>query len=85
MNTPKEQPLKSPLAALYEELERHDWFYHFSDDHRVWTAGSAKENALTAKAKTIPGGLSLLDEYGKHVFSGQPWNTPKAPKPEKPN
>jgi hypothetical protein len=27
-------------------LTRHDWYYHFSDDNRVYTSGVASENKI---------------------------------------
>jgi len=29
----------TPGERLRTQLERHDWYYHYSDDHRVWSAG----------------------------------------------
>tara|TARA_R100000734_G_C3306873_1_gene97379 strand:+ start:539 stop:772 length:234 start_codon:yes stop_codon:yes gene_type:complete len=25
--------------TLKKQLESHDWFYHYSDDHRYWSSG----------------------------------------------
>lgn len=27
-------------------LERHDWYYAYSDDHRVWTKGREESDAI---------------------------------------
>lgn len=36
------------LAEYKEALARHDWFYYFSDDHRVWSGGEvASKNILS--------------------------------------
>ncbi len=69
------------LAELYRELEAHDWYYEQSEDARVYRAG--RENALRLEltAKTINGGLNLCKAFAKHVFSGPPYGTVKAPKP----
>lgn len=32
--------------TLMERLERHDWYYAYSDDHRVWKAGVNEEKKL---------------------------------------
>ncbi len=72
------------LLELYNELERHDWFHMMSDDHSVWKRGAADASRLVAIAPTIPGGADLLVAYQQHMFSGEPWKTEKAPKPERP-
>lgn len=72
------------LAELYTELERHDWFHAMSDSAEVHERGDANWNRLKSEADKIPGGLDLMTNYAKHVFSGEPFGTPKAPKPEMP-
>ena len=32
--------------TLMERLVRHDWYYAYSDDHRVWKAGQAEGQKL---------------------------------------
>lgn len=32
--------------AYVEMLKSHDWFYAYSDDHRVWATGNAVEKVL---------------------------------------
>lgn len=73
------------LTQLWDQLDRHDWFYNYSDDHRVWSAGLAEESRLRAEAGRIPGGTELYESFAKHHFSGEPWKTPKQPKPERPS
>jgi len=73
------------LAELYRELERHDWFYAMSDDHRVYTARHDDERRLQREAATIEGGRDLMSAYSQHVFSGPAFGTPKAPKPPRPD
>jgi len=72
------------LQQLYDELERHDWFYAMSDDDRVYRAGSANASRLILQAAAVPGGAELMSAYQKHVFSGEPWGSTKTPKPERP-
>jgi hypothetical protein len=38
------------LEAYKEALERHDWTYAFSDDHRWYCSGMAVEKVLKALA-----------------------------------
>jgi hypothetical protein len=72
------------LTELYKELERHDWFHAMSDSAEVHMRGDANWNRLKSEADRIPGGLDLMTNYAKHVFSGEAFGTPKAPKPAKP-
>lgn len=72
------------LAELYTELERHDWFHAMSDSAEVHERGDANWNRLKSEADKIPGGLDLMTNYAKHVFSGEPFGTPKHLKPDKP-
>lgn len=48
MKTHQEQ-----MKELETMLRNHDWYYHFSDDSRVWRAGEAKTAELTAKVKSL--------------------------------
>jgi hypothetical protein len=34
------------IEQFFNEASRHDWFYDYSDDHRVWTAGNEYKNNL---------------------------------------
>lgn len=41
---------------LEKELRSHDWYYHYSDDHSVWSRGRAqwqKISALLKKAQEV--------------------------------
>ena len=33
---------------LMEQLRNHDWYYAYSDDHRVWTRGEQENKRLRA-------------------------------------
>lgn len=72
------------LQQLYDELQRHDWFYHMSDDNRAYTAGAANAARLVLEAAAIPGGAQLMSAYQRHAMSGEPWTKEKHPKPERP-
>ncbi len=71
------------LTEFWDNLNSHDWYYAFSDDGRVWRAGDAAEKRLEEIAKESPKHRELLEAFSNHHFSGEPWNTPKAPKPER--
>lgn len=73
------------LKEFYDLLERHDWFYSYSDDHSVWLAGTRRVDELRAIA--AKGGqeyADLLKAYEDHMFTGKSWNTEQAPKPVRP-
>lgn len=74
------------LKEFYNELEKHDWYYYFSDDMSVDRRGAANRARLLKVAED--GGEAykkLWDAYESHMFTGEPWKTPKAPKPEMPS
>ena len=72
------------LQEFYDQCERHDWYYDYSDDNRVWEAGLASLGSLQAAAKESPAHQALLDAFNAHQFTGKPWGNEKAPKPERP-
>ena len=72
------------LSQFWDELNRHDWYYDFSDDFSVWKRGSDRDKELRVMANESPAHQELMDKFSKHYFSGKPWGTDKAPKPERP-
>ena len=68
----------------WDTLNRHDWYYHFSDDGRVWRAGEAATAKLESEARVEPWKQTMYEAFAKHMFSGDAWNTEQAPKPERP-
>jgi hypothetical protein len=72
------------LTEFYAELERHDWYYHFSDDHSVWCAGEAESAKMRSIAEQSPAHKELYDQFCAHRFSGESFGKPKAPAPVKP-
>ena len=42
------------LIQQYEEkLSSHDWYYVYSDDHRIWTSGEAQSRELNKLSKSL--------------------------------
>lgn len=72
------------LCEYYKELEKHDWFYRMTDDHRVWQIGKKASARIVRLSKGSPEHETMHLAYRKHVFSGPNWGTEKAPKPTKP-
>jgi hypothetical protein len=74
-----------PLTEFYDMIDRFDWSYMMSDDHRVWEQGSAQESKLLSIAKQSPEHQALWDGFKKHWWSGPYMGTERAPKPERPS
>lgn len=72
------------LAMFWDALDRFDWFYPFSDDPRVYRSGHSRNAALMKLAGATPKHVALYIAFRDFVFSGPPWGTEKAPKPERP-
>ena len=51
------------LADYRAALAAHDWFYEFSDDHRVWGNGRNQEARLRLMAKTLDPDLTIWKQY----------------------
>ncbi len=72
------------LREFYELLEKHDWYYMYSDEYRVWKKGEEEASTIQQIVKQSEEHRKLLEEYSKHMFSGPQWGTEKGPKPERP-
>lgn len=72
------------LQSYYNLLDLHDWYYDFSDDHFVWSRGADVHALITKISAESLAHTNLYLEFKKHFFSGEPWSTPKHPKPERP-
>lgn len=75
---------KISLTDYWNRLNGHDWYYDFSDDHRVWKEGHAVQKELEGIARQSPDHKALYEGFGSHHFSGPSWGTPKTPKPPRP-
>jgi hypothetical protein len=73
------------LTEYYDKLDGFDWYYDFSDDHRVYTAGEVrKANLIGMSTKGGDEFKELYSAFKRHHFSGPAWSTDKEPKPERP-
>jgi len=67
------------LTEFYDLLEGHDWYYEYSDDYSVWSAGHKKQKAIELIAIQNKGRYKLLyDAYSTHIFN----HTDKPPRPK---
>ena len=55
------------LTTLESLLKTHDWFYQYSDDHRVWKKGSDQEDEIR-RQKDICCGLGL-DSVANELYN----------------
>tara|TARA_X000000950_G_scaffold283858_2_gene385667 strand:+ start:1888 stop:2121 length:234 start_codon:yes stop_codon:yes gene_type:complete len=52
----------------FEELTKHDWYYDYSDDHRVWTKGRENLKRIQAIAQEIPLFSQMYQDYSNWIF-----------------
>jgi len=72
------------LNEFYKMLESHDWFYDYSDDHRVWRSGSQSMGAIRGAVETGPKEYKeLFDAYVKYVNRKDGENIEKPIKPSR--
>lgn len=75
------------LKEFYELLEKHDWFYMFSDSLIEYHKGVQYDNFLlnTIKNSDEPDKyLSLYNNFQDHHFSGPAYKNDKKPSPKQP-
>jgi hypothetical protein len=41
------------MKSLYLQLKGHDWYYGYSDDHRMWKRGRERQQHLEALVKKL--------------------------------
>jgi len=49
----KVAPIETELSKYLDILHAHDWFHHFSDDHRIWQRGQTDKENLKALYNTL--------------------------------
>lgn len=57
------EPTESEIESYRLALGAHDWFYEYSDDHRVYTQGRDSELALRRLAARLDPDLVIWSEY----------------------
>jgi len=56
------------IGEFYSELSRHDWFYDYSDDYRVWTRGNDVRNELNRKKYESTVFYRMYKEYYNYIM-----------------
>lgn len=74
---------KLSLSEYWEMLNNHDWYFDCSDDGKVFARGRASLAKLSDIARQSEEHKKMFDGFKAHKFSGKPWNTDQAAKPEK--
>jgi 6-phosphogluconate dehydrogenase (decarboxylating) len=64
-----------------KQLRHHDWYFDFSDDFRVWSAGNAARSRIQALAKTSAEFKADFDAASDYIWSGESFGKPQAEKP----
>jgi len=57
------------IAEYFKELQKHDWYYNYSDDHRAWVKGNENTKRLQAIAQEKPILGRMYTEYSTWIFS----------------
>lgn len=72
------------LSDYWDMLDKHDWYYEFSDDNRVWQAGRQSETSILELSKTSQEYSNLANAFYGHMFSGKAYGNEQQPKPARP-
>jgi len=57
------------IREYFKQLRYHDWYYNYSDDHRVWKAGSANYDLIRDKSKENVIYKRMYNEFTKWMNS----------------
>lgn len=72
------------LPEFYDLLAKHDWYFDYSDDFRVWQRGQAERQRIRTIAKESVEHNDLFRAFYAHYFNGPAWSTERQPLPERP-
>jgi len=72
------------LQEFFDELEKHDWYYEYSDDQRVWDKGNTNSKRLSGISEESEEHKKLYKDYTNHMYSGETFEKEKIPKPDRP-
>ena len=56
------------LNEFYNMLSSHDWYYQYSDDHRVWRNGQDQYDKITTIATESLDHHLLFEGFAKYIF-----------------
>lgn len=55
------------IEQFFNEASMHDWFYDYSDDHRVWTAGRDNQQRLYNLAEGSEIKMQIMSAFRSYV------------------
>lgn len=72
------------LEEYQKLLQHHDWYYYFSDDHRVWLRGEEASARIVALAKAGPDDFKRAynEAHARHFNNEDFGKSYKIPFPE---
>lgn len=62
-------PTAHQIDEFVNQLKAHDWFYDYSDDHRVWVAGRESANKISGKALSHESYNGIYRMWADTVFN----------------
>lgn len=69
------------ILEFYKDLEKHDWYFEFSDCQHTWNKGRVSLCALDAASRKNPVFRALFEAFNVHHFSGPRFGTEQKPLP----
>ena len=57
------------MKKLIEMLRNHDWYFEYSDDHKVWQSGVTERAAINAEAERL-GRPELVEQAFEEYKAG---------------
>lgn len=70
------------MEEFFKACAEFDWYYQYSDDHRVFMAGNNAHKSLFDMSLTNPVYRKIYAAWEKYMFSGKPLGTDHVKKPE---
>lgn len=55
------------LEALENKCKVHDWYYNYSDDHRVWSRGFDRYRQINALLDGLGHSREAIEVYNKYA------------------
>lgn len=63
----------APEEENYRKLlKSHDWYYDYSDDHRVWKSGVAARDTLNGLRRQLDPEGTIWNEYAPDNYKVKP-------------
>jgi hypothetical protein len=72
------------LSEFWDMLNQHDWYHVFSDSWEIDQRGAENRAKLLEIAHQSDAHTKLFIDFENHYWTGKPWGTEQAPKPERP-